>query len=336
MCNYEEQCKVELPANSLILPSFYSFWFQILFDTAGQKKHEYSAVQIKPRLINLYRRVNRGDSFVKRILLKKLLGFVLLSSCFPLSTASAVSPFNCGGTCYSVAAGGYSNGQQAVAGGNDGVTQATATLNALFPGYGSAIGTFSSDLSSGAVRAKLDTTIGGGGNATLSEIFMFDLPTGMTTATAHVTWTIEGTNVYGSGGSANGLGAFFRFINSSTGNGMIINDLNFSNTSNFNLLRQSGFHSFVYEADVIVNEINRFRVDSQLFVGLNGSGSMDYGNTSYFNLQLPDGVTLISSSGVLLSNPISSVPEPASWAMLIVGFSVVGIAARRRKAVAAP
>jgi hypothetical protein len=32
---------------------------------------------------------------------------------------------------------------------------------------------------------------------------------------------------------------------------------------------------------------------------------------------------------------IAAVPEPASWALLILGFGVVGVAARRQRAMAA-
>ena len=40
--------------------------------------------------------------------------------------------------------------------------------------------------------------------------------------------------------------------------------------------------------------------------------------------------------GPILDNvSVSQVPEPASWAMLITGFGMVGFAARRRRMVAA-
>lgn len=42
------------------------------------------------------------------------------------------------------------------------------------------------------------------------------------------------------------------------------------------------------------------------------------------------------SGGVVLDNiSVTTVPEPASWALLIVGFAMVGVAARRRNALAA-
>lgn len=44
-----------------------------------------------------------------------------------------------------------------------------------------------------------------------------------------------------------------------------------------------------------------------------------------------DAVTSDNEGGISLS--IAAVPEPASWAMLIAGFGLVGAAARRRRAV---
>jgi hypothetical protein len=66
----------------------------------------------------------------------------------------------------------------------------------------------------------------------------------------------------------------------------------------------------------------------------------DYGNTSYFNFTLPTGVKLLSGSGQLLTAPYvpggaPSVPEPATWAMLILGFAAVGATLRRRRVHAA-
>ncbi len=46
----------------------------------------------------------------------------------------------------------------------------------------------------------------------------------------------------------------------------------------------------------------------------------------------PPAATLTISRGII---DIGPVPEPAAWAMLITGFAVVGVAQRRRRAVAA-
>lgn len=58
-----------------------------------------------------------------------------------------------------------------------------------------------------------------------------------------------------------------------------------------------------------------------------GSASMDLGHTAYLKVVLPAGVTMASSSGVFLTQPI---PEPETWAMLLAGLGVLGVASRRR------
>jgi hypothetical protein len=64
--------------------------------------------------------------------------------------------------------------------------------------------------------------------------------------------------------------------------------------------------------------------------------SFNYGSTSSLNLILPDNVTFTSASGVFLSDlPTSgTVPEPASWALMIGGFGMAGAMIRRRRAFA--
>lgn len=69
-----------------------------------------------------------------------------------------------------------------------------------------------------------------------------------------------------------------------------------------------------------------------------GGSNCKFGNTGQFAFlgALPNGLTIGSASGVFLSQvspPSGAVPEPASWALLILGFGTVGLAARRRRAV---
>ena len=70
--------------------------------------------------------------------------------------------------------------------------------------------------------------------------------------------------------------------------------------------------------------------------GLGGFGGpysyVDYMHTSSIWMSVPDNVTWTSRSGVFLSelDVENGVPEPSSWAMLIVGFGGVGVVARRR------
>ena len=54
-------------------------------------------------------------------------------------------------------------------------------------------------------------------------------------------------------------------------------------------------------------------------------------HTSRFSLTLPENVTYSSASGTFLSGGLTAgVPEPATWAMLILGFGMIGSGMRRR------
>lgn len=64
-------------------------------------------------------------------------------------------------------------------------------------------------------------------------------------------------------------------------------------------------------------------------------GSFAYGNTSSLSFLLPGNVSFSSASGTFLSElpPITSgAPEPDTWAMMLIGFAVAGLALRRRDA----
>lgn len=69
-----------------------------------------------------------------------------------------------------------------------------------------------------------------------------------------------------------------------------------------------------------------------MYMSAGGRGSADFGHTAEIKWNLPEGVTYSSASGGFFAGSPAAVPEPASWAMLIAGFGLIGSVMRRRKA----
>lgn len=73
----------------------------------------------------------------------------------------------------------------------------------------------------------------------------------------------------------------------------------------------------------------------QLYLNCQEGVNCDFAHTGSIAMQLPSGVSFTSGSGVFLSPPLpSGVPEPTTWAMLIVGFGLAGGAIRKRRSAA--
>jgi hypothetical protein len=88
---------------------------------------------------------------------------------------------------------------------------------------------------------------------------------------------------------------------------------------------------------VSVNGVNSFDVFAGLstFVAFNDNPAtvtLDFMNTATFGIKGAQGVSYTSDSGVFLGGAIgSAVPEPATWAIMILGFGTAGAALRRRR-----
>lgn len=70
-------------------------------------------------------------------------------------------------------------------------------------------------------------------------------------------------------------------------------------------------------------------------MGNSGSGQISLGFSS-----LPDSVTLsnylvryqqVNGSGSAVGTPVGAVPEPSTWAMMLLGFGAIGASMRRKR-----
>jgi hypothetical protein len=102
--------------------------------------------------------------------------------------------------------------------------------------------------------------------------------------------------------------------------------------------------SYNSAAGVLPNDVSLYIIDLQhqgallnwgIEPGATLSGSGSYGYLSYqFPFYVTDGIQLAfsdgqTSAGSLVFGPISAVPEPATWAMMLIGFAGLGFTAHR-------
>ncbi len=96
----------------------------------------------------------------------------------------------------------------------------------------------------------------------------------------------------------------------------------------------AGIGQFSATGDYLVNDGDSRRLQFGLYLDCWGSAvSCDFTNAGHLTLDLPDGVTVTSSSGVAYGSAVSAVPEPANMALMLAGIvGIGGIALRRRQA----
>jgi PEP-CTERM motif len=109
-------------------------------------------------------------------------------------------------------------------------------------------------------------------------------------------------------------------------------------TSIQSLVNDNGFLDFSVSLDVTAGEVLAFEyVDHSSGVALDGTGPGQYSGGQGFFLNPDANVNSFAGSGfdegfrTFVDNGVSAVPEPSTWAMMILGFAGIGAMAYRRK-----
>lgn len=264
------------------------------------------------------------------------------SACFFLtvgvSTSSVASAISCNGDCYGVAASVYvasgSNYQSKAV--NNGLTNLAAIAHYNVPGHevysGPNSARAAANLSQGAVRAGVNAFAGGGvANSSWFEQVQFLLPNGLKSIDVPISWTIEGSNKIQSFlpsddvSSQQSIDAYFRIFAFENGHDSLNYEIRNCQTS---ILCDVGPVSQTFSGNFKVEPNVLYEVDMGIY--LTGQNVVkNFNNTSFVHFDLPQGVDLQSSSGVFLTNPVSSIPEPSTWTIFIVGIGLLGSVLRR-------
>lgn len=86
----------------------------------------------------------------------------------------------------------------------------------------------------------------------------------------------------------------------------------------------------IFEGQVTVTAENPFLLIESELTGC--CSFVDFADTAHLDMTLPEGLQYTSASGVFLTAAgVPGVPEPATWAMMLLGFGAVGIAARKAR-----
>ncbi len=176
-------------------------------------------------------------------------------------------------------------------------------------------------------------------SAEFYDSLIFSMPTGVTSQTIRLNWIIDGSFQVGPALGDSFSGAL---VQSSVRLSPVAYEPG-SPQEEGRLFYQgspttSGPFAQSQYADIVIFPNITYFIRAQLAVAAASLGNApeaiaDFSHTAVLDFDLPDGVSFISGSGTLLAGT-SAVPEPASWAMMIAGFGLIGTAMRRRRQMA--
>lgn len=280
--------------------------------------------------VTITRRVARPDVSYRR--------FGIVLGAMGLFIAPSTSHASCiingstiSGTCRQVSAYTQSGATQDQELSSDGATSAQADLTlpsttSFFEGHAA------SDLSAGTLRVYTDGS--GSSNASWLETVKFDLPDGVTSIDIPITVRLEGVNTERPGSLYNNIGLAFQAAS-------------YGNSSHFDRVfvqKWCGFEadftdSICKSGSVSVEYTDTLTIWEDVYYQFNfyvNAGGLnikeDFASTGIFSWDLPDNVSFVSSSGVFMAAAnASGVPEPTTWAMMLVGFGAIGFTMRRKQ-----
>jgi hypothetical protein len=202
------------------------------------------------------------------------------------------------------------------------------------------------DLTAGTLHAYASMLGGPTGDdssaaAEFYDSLIFTMPTGVTSKTIRLNWLIDGSFQVGPS-----LGDSFSGALVQTSVQLSPVAYEPSNPQEEGRLfyqggpTTSGPFELSQHADIVIFPNITYYIKARLAVAAASLGNApeaiaDFSHTAALDFDLPDGVSFISGSGTLLSST-SAVPEPASWAMTIVGLGLIGSAMRRRRCRVSP